>query len=146
MPLTKLGSWCLPFCDKMRCNTLDLGCVALEIVAACGGVEPVEDVLGRVLSIEAEAKAVVSEAQGLAVLLKQQATEEAEQIRLRARQEAEKEAEALREQEEREVQEERTRILARADQEPERVQDTEHFEQAVAYVVTAILGLEEGQE
>jgi vacuolar-type H+-ATPase subunit H len=130
----------------MRCNTLDLGCVALEIVAACGGVEPVEDVLGRVLSIEAEAKAVVSEAQGLAVLLKQQATEEAEQIRLRARQEAEKEAEALREQEEREVQEERTRILARADQEPERVQDTEHFEQAVAYVVTAILGLEEGQE
>ncbi len=104
-----------------------------------------EDILGRVLNIETEAKAVVSEAQGLVLLLQEQAKFEAEEMRARARQDAEKEAAALREQVEREVQEARTRILAQADQQSEHVQKMDHFAQAVAYVVAAVLGQEEGR-
>ncbi len=104
-----------------------------------------EDILGRVLNIETEAKAIVSEAQGLVLLLKEQAKFEAEQMRIQARHNAEKEAVALREQVEQEVQEARAHILAQADQQSEHVQKMDHFAEAAAYVVAAILGQEEGQ-
>jgi vacuolar-type H+-ATPase subunit H len=124
-------------------GNLAILCIA-AVVEARRGVEQVEDVLGRVLNIETEAKAIVSEAQELAVLLQQQAEREAEEMRVRARQEAESEADALRERAEQEVQKERARILSDADRRLEGVQDTDHLEEAVAYIVAAILGQEEG--
>jgi vacuolar-type H+-ATPase subunit H len=111
----------------------------------CGGTWPVEDILERILSIEAEAKAVVSEAQELATMLKEQAEEEAEEMRTKARGEAEARAAALHEEVRQEVEEARERILSRAGQQPRPVEELDHFQEAVDAVVDAILGRREAE-
>jgi vacuolar-type H+-ATPase subunit H len=100
----------------------------------------VDDILEGILSIEAEAKAIVSEARELATMLKEQAQEEAEETRSRARQEATQEAEALHEQMRQEVEEERARILSQAKEEAQRAAEVEHTEQAIDFVVAVITG------
>jgi len=103
-----------------------------------------EEILKRILSIEAEAKATVSEAQEVATMLKEQSKREVDRILAQARKEAEREAKALRERIRQEAEEERARILSQADQELRRLEETGNFEKAVSYVVKVICGQGEG--
>jgi vacuolar-type H+-ATPase subunit H len=104
----------------------------------------VDEILEGILSIEAEAKAIVSEARELAAMLKEQAEEDAEEMRSQARKEAGREAEALRDKMRQEVEKERARILSQAQEEPQRAAEMDHFEQAVDFVVAVISG--QGEE
>ncbi|MEJ2208136.1 MAG: hypothetical protein P8129_03765 [Anaerolineae bacterium] len=103
-----------------------------------------DDILAGILSIEAEAKAIVSEARELSALLKEQAHHEAEESRTRARAEAESEAQALHERTQKEIEQERARILSQTDGEPQPAAERVHFQEAVDHVVTVISGREEG--
>jgi vacuolar-type H+-ATPase subunit H len=103
-----------------------------------------EETLERILSIEAEAKTTVSEAQKAAARLKEQSKKEADQTLAQARQEAEKEAEALREKVGQEAEEEKARILSQTAQELRHLEEKANFEQAVSHVVKVLSGQEEG--
>ncbi len=106
-----------------------------------------QDILVNVLGIEAEAKAMVSEAQVLAMLLQSQAQAEAQELQAQARREAEEEARLLREQSQREIDEEQARILTAAPAPkplaPESPGDLPGFEEAVTYVVDVVAGRRE---
>jgi vacuolar-type H+-ATPase subunit H len=106
-------------------------------------MRPVDEILERILGIESEARAVVSEAQELATLLEAQAREEAEARRAHAREQAEQEADALREQVQKEVEKERAEILSEAEGEPQPVETMDHFEDAVDYIVEVVSGQRE---
>jgi vacuolar-type H+-ATPase subunit H len=110
-----------------------------------GGAKRVDEILERILNIESEARAIVSEAQELATMLKQQAEENARELRAQAREKAEQEARALHRQVEQEVEETRARILARAAEQPEEVQDQDRFAAAVSHIVELISGQREGE-
>jgi len=103
-----------------------------------------DEILERILGIESEARAIVSEAQELATMLKEQAQEEAEQLFVRARERGEQEANALREQVRQEVEKEEARILSQTDQQPQPVEERDRFQEAVAYVVEGVSGQREG--
>ena len=103
-----------------------------------------EEILRRILSIEAEARAIVSEAQELATMLKEQTKGEVDEILAQAREEAKREAEALQEKARQEAEEERARILAQTQQELQRLEEKDNFASAVSYVVETICGQGEG--
>jgi vacuolar-type H+-ATPase subunit H len=105
---------------------------------------PMEETLEHILSIEAEAKTTVSEAQKAATMLKEQSEKEADQTLAQARQEAEKEAEALREKVRQEMEEEKARILSQTAQELRHLEEKANFEKAVNHVVKVLSGQEEG--
>ena len=105
-----------------------------------------EEILWRILSIEAEAKATVSEAQELAAMLKEQTKREVDKISAQAREEAEREAKAIRERVRQEAEEERERILSQAEENLRRLEEGArlNFAKAVSYVVEVICGQGEG--
>jgi vacuolar-type H+-ATPase subunit H len=102
-----------------------------------------DDILAGILSIEAEAKAIVSEARQLSTLLKEQAHHEAQEIRTGARTEAESEAQALHERTQKEIEQERARILSQTDGQPQPAAGMAHFQEAVDHVVAVVSGREE---
>ena len=71
-----------------------------------------EEILRRILSIEAEARAIVSEAQELATMLKEQTKGEVDEILAQAQEKAKREAEALEEKAREVERAERARRLA----------------------------------
>ena len=101
-----------------------------------------EEILRRILSIEAEAKATVSEAQEVATMLKEQIKEEVDKILAQAREEAEREAKAMREKARQEAEKEREHILSQAEESLRGLEEEArlNFGKAVSYVVEAICG------
>lgn len=103
-----------------------------------------EKILERILSIEAEAKATVSEAQEIATMLKGQSRTEVDEILAQALQKAAKEAGALQEKVRQETEEEKACILSQTTQGVRDLQVQGNFEKAVRRVVGLICGQEEG--
>jgi vacuolar-type H+-ATPase subunit H len=104
-----------------------------------------DEILERILGIESEARAIVSEAQELATMLKEQAQVEAEQRIAHAREEAQQEVAAMREQSQQEVEEKRARILSEIEQPSPPVEEMDHFEEAVHTIVKVVSGRREGE-
>jgi vacuolar-type H+-ATPase subunit H len=105
----------------------------------------VDDILANILNIEAEARAIVSEARELATMLEEEARDDAERTVAEARQQAEQEVAEMRAQARQEIEEQRARIRQEADGVPEQAGGTEHFDEAVDYVVDVIAGRREGK-
>lgn len=103
-----------------------------------------QDILVDVLGIEAEAKAVVSEAQVLAAMLTSQAQAEAKERQAQSRLEAEAEARKLRDQAQLEIEQEQASIRAQGAEPPKPASELPGFEEAVAYVVDVIAGRRDG--
>jgi vacuolar-type H+-ATPase subunit H len=98
------------------------------------------ETLDMVLGIEAQARAIVSEAQEMATMIRQQAKAEQERALAEARENAESEAKELIERAAQEAEEERQRILSQSGRERQELEEKGNFDKAVVYVVNVLSG------